>query len=137
MKTKIVQEFIQAINTADVSELNDLMSEDHLFIDAHDNRVKGRDAMLEGWKGYFSMFPDYKIEITEIAEFDSFICVLGYAGGTYKNIKNSENTNYWRVPAAWKVIVENDKVKHWQVYADNSFALDIIKRIEGKPWTFE
>ncbi|MDU1891412.1 MAG: nuclear transport factor 2 family protein [Dysgonomonas sp.] len=133
-KQKILQDYVEAINTADTDRLYDLMAEDHIFIDAHDNKVMGRDDMKQSWIGYFKMFPDYKIEINNILEKDSLLCILGYAGGTYKNLKNADNTNYWRVPAAWTAIIEDNRVKQWQVYADNIFPVEIINRNEDTPW---
>ena len=128
---RVVLDYVNAINAADISRLYDLMTNDHLFIDSRDNRVIGRDEMKKAWIGYFSMFPDYKIEIDKIVEKDSFVCLLGYASGTYKSLKNSENSNCWRVPAAWTTIVRDDKLKQWQVYADNTLAIEIYNRNEN------
>lgn len=134
MNKTIALDYVAAINVADIDKLYCLMSDDHIFIDAHDNRVIGRDEMKQGWIGYFTMFPDYKIEVNDVIERDSLICILGYAGGTYKNMKNAENSNYWRVPAAWTAIVEGDRVKLWQVYADNTFPIAIYNRNEKEPY---
>jgi len=51
-----------------------------------------------------------------------------YASGTYKGIHNESNNNYWRIPAAWKAIVTDNKIKQWQVYADNIIVADIMNR---------
>jgi len=134
MEKQIVSDYVAAINSADVEALYRLMAEDHLFIDAHDNRVYGKNNMKQSWIGYFAMFPDYTIEINEILEKDSLICILGYASGTYKNRRNKENSNYWKVPAAWTAVIENNKVKQWQVYADNVKSIEIYNRNEKIPW---
>jgi ketosteroid isomerase-like protein len=128
MNTKIVLDFVSAINNIDVDGIHNLISEDHLFIDSQDNRMYGREEMKKAWISYFSIFPDYKIEIMEIFEKESLICILGYASGTYKGIQNENNSNYWRIPAAWTAIVSDKKIKQWQVYADNIIIADIIKR---------
>ena len=128
MKSKILVDFIDAINAADVDKLYSLMTKDHQFIDSHDNKVIGRDNMKQAWIGYFAMFPDYKIEINQILEKDSFICAFGYASGTYKNLRTDDNSNYWRVPAAWTAIINDNLMKQWQVYADNIIVMDIVKR---------
>ena len=117
MKIDIVLDFVKAINSADVLRLSDLMTDDHIFIDSQDNRMTGKDNLKEAWSSYFNLFPDYKIEINEIFEKDSLISMVGYAGGTYKNLKDKDNSNYWRVPAAWTAIIEGNHVKQWQVYA--------------------
>lgn len=128
MKTNIVMDFIDAINNANIDKIYSLMAQDHLFIDSQDNKVEGKEKIKQAWIGYFELFPDYKIEVNEIFEKDSIICMLGYASGTYKNIRNKNNSNHWRIPAAWKADVENNQIKSWQVYADNIIVMEIIKR---------
>ena len=86
-----------------------------------------RENMKKGWIGYFSLFSDYKIEITDTLQNDSIIVLLGFASGTYR-INNNGNNNYWKIPAAWRAVVTDGKIKLWQVYADNSVVLDIINR---------
>lgn len=128
MKTKVVLDFVEAINNGNVDKIYDLMTDNHLFIDSQDNRVIGKENMKQAWIGYFELFPDYKIEINEILEKDSLICLLGYASGTYKNLKNKNDSNCWRIPAALTAIVKGNQIKVWQVYADNSIVLDIINK---------
>src|SRR6266852_4072924 len=60
--------FIDRINAHDVEGLAELMSDDHIFIDAHGNEVVGREKMSAGWRGYFEWFPDYHIEVNEVFE---------------------------------------------------------------------
>ena len=72
------------------------------------------------------MFPDYKIDITDIFEKDNLFALLGYAGGTFKGI--NPETNYSKLPAAWKAEILDNKVKLWQVYADTKIAYDIIDK---------
>ena len=128
METKIVLDFIVAINEANVNKICDLMTTDHVFIDSQDNKTIGKDKMRQAWIGYFALFPDYKIEINEILEKGPLICMFGYASGTYKGLINEDNSNYWRIPAAWRAIVNDDLIKLWQVYADNIIVMDIINK---------
>ena len=128
METKLVLDFIDAVNCANVDKMYALMTIDHLFIDSQDNKMEGKDKMRQAWIGYFDLFPDYKIEINEILTKDSLICMFGYAGGTYKNLIREDNINHWRVPAAWRTIVKDDQIKQWQVYADNIVVMEIINR---------
>lgn len=126
--TDITLDYVQAINTGNIEKLYDLMADDHLFIDAHNNKILGKDNMKQSWIDYFAMFPDYKIEIDEILHKDTLICLLGYASGTYKNLRDKNNSNYWRIPAAWTAIIRNNQIKQWQVYADNIIVMDIINK---------
>ena len=124
----IIIRFVDAINDHNVDEIINLMSEDHVFVDAYGDTHIGKKGMKEGWNGYYELFPDYKIEILEIIEKDSTIGLFGFANATYKNIKDESNSNFWRIPASWKAIVENNKIKHWQVYCDYSKLLKIIDK---------
>jgi len=128
MGTKVVLDFIEAVNAAHVDKMYDLMAVDHQFIDSQDNKIVGKEQMRQGWIGYFELFPDFKIEINEMIENGFLIYMFGYTSATYRNLVNADNSNHWRIPAAWRVLVENDKIKIWQVYADNIVVMDIINR---------
>jgi len=129
MDLQIVLEFIESINSANIERLYDLMSNDHEFIDSRGTRMVGNDNMKKAWIGYFALFSDYKIEITDTLQNDSMIVLLGYASGTYKTThKNADNTNHWKIPASWKAIVVDKKIKLWQVYADNSVLIEIMSK---------
>ena len=129
MDIKVVFDFIESINGANIEKICNLMSNDHVFIDSQGNEMIGIENMKKAWIGYFELFPDYKIEIMDTIQNDSIIVMLGYASGTY-NLKNKKKdlNNHWRIPAAWKAMVVNEKIKLWQVYADNSIVLEILKR---------
>jgi ketosteroid isomerase-like protein len=124
----IVIRFVKAINDHDVNEIVNLMLEDYIFIDATNHKTVGKKGMKEGWKGYYELFPDYKIEISDITEKESVIGLFGYVNATYKNLTNKLNSNFWKIPSSWKAIVENNKIKHWQVYCDYSDLFKIIDK---------
>jgi ketosteroid isomerase-like protein len=130
MEIKSVKEtvlkFIEAINNQDLELMAGLMTEKHVFIDASGSKYEGREGMLEGWKEYFKMFPDYNIEITDIIESDLIVGAFGYASGTYRGETDDFDSNYWEAPAAWKVIVEEEKIKYWQVFCDYTELYGII-----------
>jgi hypothetical protein len=56
------------------------------------------------------------------------VAAVGFAEGTFKGLKTENNINYWQLPAAWKAMIENGKIKLWQVYADTKIPCDIIAR---------
>lgn len=128
MKKNIILEYVDAINKADVDRILNILTVDHILIDSHDNKMTGKDNLRQAWTGYFEMFPDYKIEVNEIINKDSLFCILGYASGTYKNLKNNDNSNYWKIPVAWTAIIKDNLIKQWQIYADNIIVMDIINR---------
>lgn len=129
MDLKVIHDFIEAINTANIDGIYNLMTHDHTFIDSQGNKMVGNENMKEAWSRYFSFFQDYNIEVTETLQNDSMIVLLGFASATYKTNKiTSDSNNHWRIPACWKAVVVDEKIKLWQVYADNSVVIDIVNR---------
>jgi ketosteroid isomerase-like protein len=125
---EIVQAFIKAINDHDVDKIYELMPENHVFIDGYGDKHVGKNGMKEGWQNYYQLFPDYIIEITDIFEQNSVFGLFGYASATYKNIKDKSNSNFWKTTAAWKAVVENKRISHWQVYCDYTRLMKIINK---------
>ena len=123
----VFKSFVKAINQADISELERLMTEDHTFIDAAGKTERGREEMVKGWVWYFEMFPDYKIEIADIIQKDELIAAFGTAKGTYNGKRGLVSENVIKMPAAWRAIIKGGKVKIWQVYADWTEGMKIIE----------
>ncbi|MBT8379170.1 MAG: nuclear transport factor 2 family protein, partial [Ignavibacteria bacterium] len=115
---KIVQSFNNAINEGNVQLLSSLMTEDHTFVDASGTAHLGVKEMTEGWKDFFHMFPDYKNNFENILQDGNLVVALGTACGTYNGNRGLIPENRIKWSAAWKAIVENNKIKLWQVYAD-------------------
>ena len=122
---EIVLEFVKAINDHAVDKIYDLLTDDHTFIDGSGGQHIGKKGMKEGWQNYYQLFPDYSIQITDVIEDNFIIGLFGYASGSYKN--TNIETNFWNTTAAWKTIVKNKKILHWQVYCDYTKLMEIIK----------
>ena len=114
----VVEAFIAAINRRNLSEISELMTDDHTFVDSGGNIVSGRERMTAGWEQYFRMFPDYKIQIESILEGTDCVAAFGSASGTYNGKRGLVAENRIEMPCAWKAVVVGGKVKLWQVYAD-------------------
>jgi ketosteroid isomerase-like protein len=112
--------FIDAINGHNVEALGSLMTDDHMFIDAHGNGVSGREQMLAGWRGYFDWFPDYQIEVNDVFEKGDEFAIFGFAGGSFKGDADRK----WHLPAAWKAIVRDERIALWQVIADTKLPFE-------------
>ena len=121
-----VRDFVAAINQGDCSRLADLMTADHTFVDARGTAVSGREKMVEGWEGYFRMFPDYEVVVESILQDGDLVAAFGSASGTYNGKRGPVPENMIEMPAAWKAVVENGLIKVWQVYADWSEGCKII-----------
>jgi predicted ester cyclase len=116
--TDVVRAFIAAINRRSPSEIADLMAADHSFVDSGGRIESGRESMTAGWSAYFRMFPDYRIEVEWILDDGTVVAAFGSASGTYAGRRGLVAENRIEMPAAWKAVVEDGKVKLWQVYAD-------------------
>lgn len=119
MKYEIIDQFVAAINQQNLLEIIEMMTEDFRFIDTYGN-CEDKEAMKSGWQGYFDWFPDYLIEIEEYLANDQFAMILGRASGSYLGMPDKR----WEIPAAWKVVVEGQKIKVWQVFCDSKKQLD-------------
>jgi uncharacterized protein (TIGR02246 family) len=124
----VVRSFVRAINRQDADALAALMAEEHRFLDSLGAVVTGREAMRAGWRGYFSLVPDYTISIEETLSDGPVVMMVGVAQGTYAADGQLKAENRWSTPAAFRAFVENGKVAEWRVYADN----EPIRRLMAK-----
>ena len=118
--------FVARINDRDVAGLVALMSPDHTFVDGLGNSFAGRDKMRQGWIGYFQLFPDYAIEMTQEFVRDNQVALFGKARGTFAVNGKLAKENSWEIPAAWKAIVKDGLIAEWRVYCDNDPARKIM-----------
>jgi ketosteroid isomerase-like protein len=130
MNKSIVIGFVEAINGHNVDKICSFMTDDHKFIDSYGNEVAGKEKMKAGWIGYFQLFPDYKIELTELFVEKDTVAAFGFASGTYQGL-NSAKENYWHLPASWKAVIKDGKIYLWQVYADSKIPFDIINKLKN------
>ena len=72
--------------------------------------------MTAGWKEYLRMFPDFEIKVGSMLGDKSLVAVFRSTFGTYNGKRGLVLENRIEMPAAWKAIVANGKIKLWQVY---------------------
>ena len=131
MSTQAALDFVEAINNHDVETILSLMTDDHLFIDAYGNR-ENKEEMKSGWPGYFAWFPDYHIEIFDVLAEGNVVALFGYASGTYRGQATASNAGQWRLPAAWRVVTDEEKVKIWQGYAESKIPFSLLDGADSK-----
>lgn len=119
-----IQAFVDAINAHEVELLAKLMSDDHVFIDAHGNEVCGKEKMTAGWRSYFEWFPDYYVEVSDVFENGELFAMFGFAGASFKGNQQAK----WRLPAAWKAKVKDGRIALWQVFADTKIPFEMMER---------
>ena len=122
----VAMAFVAKINAHDVEGLVELMTPDHLFVDALNNSFHGAEQMRQGWKFYFGMFPDYAIEVTDEFDRGGLVAMFGKARSTFAVNGKLARENFWEIPAAWKAVVKEGRVAEWRVYCDNDPARKIM-----------
>ena len=116
-----LEEFVRCINAHDSKGIVSLCTADHIFIDSLGSRLSGLERLEQAWAGYFSLFPDYHIDIEAAAAQNAVVLASGFASATYAVSKKP-----WRIPAAWRAIVRNGQIAEWQVYADNKPVYELL-----------
>lgn len=122
----VAMAFVAKINEHDVDGLVSLMTPDHVFVDALNNTFRGADKMRQAWKGYFALFPDYAIEVTDAFNKGEIVAMFGKARGTLAVNEKLARENFWEIPAAWRAAVKDGHVAEWRVYCDNDPARKIM-----------
>jgi ketosteroid isomerase-like protein len=123
----VAKAFIERINAGDVAGLAALMTEDHRFVDSLGNAVTGREAMRQGWVGYFGMVPDYRLVMDDWFCEGSFVVMLGTASGTYSPDGSLKPDHHWTTPTAIRAIIRENQVAEWRVYADNEPIRELMR----------
>jgi limonene-1,2-epoxide hydrolase len=115
----IVEALAAAINRHDVGGIMRMLHAKHVFTDSRGNSVRGAKFLRKAWENYFAMIPDYWVRIDHGVLAPEYIALFGEAGGTLAVNGNLKRENRWHTPAAWRAVVVDDRVKQWQIYADN------------------
>ena len=113
----VARRFVEAINRHDLEAMAALMTEDHRLVDSGGLTLAGRDSVVDAWKAYLTMVPDYRITVSESFERDDTAVVLGQATGSYVD-PDGRNHGSWECPAAWRAVTAAGRVVEWQVFAD-------------------
>jgi ketosteroid isomerase-like protein len=102
--------FNEAINRRDLPALEDLMTDDHTFIDSAGGVVSGKQAVLNAWEGFFRAFPDYRNEWSTVVAKDGALVALGSSACSTEPGLDG--------PAIWTAETHDGKVSEWRVYED-------------------
>lgn len=132
MKKYVFTEFIELINDHAPHELSSRMTEDHILVDALGNKFSGIESATEVWKGYFSIWPDYWIDMEDIISEGEKIYGFGTMSGTHVGHLPGKSQHFFKIPLAIKAIVDGENIKSWQIFADTKKQSDIIRKNSGE-----
>jgi SnoaL-like domain len=116
---EICRRFVESINVHDLDGLGIQLPPEHRFVDSLGVEVRGRDTVVERWRQYFRMVPDYRVEVARSFSDGPEVLLLGVAHGTYTADGKLEPGNSWSTPGVWRALIREGLVAEWQVYADN------------------
>ena len=103
----MVIRFNDYINSRDLNGLSTLMTDDHTLVT--DSIIQGRGKVLEAWREFFKLLPDYKNTFNRIELQDDFVRAIGYSTCSDKRLDG---------PALWMAQVQGNKIAEWRVYDD-------------------
>lgn len=107
----IALQFNECITNADLNGLYSLMTEDHVFCDTANNRIKGKDNnIIQAWEPFFNLYPGYRNIFENIVVRGSNVIMQGYSicsDGILNNVR-----------AIWIAGIINNKVGSWCIYSD-------------------
>ena len=109
--------FIDRINHADVDGLGRLMTEDHELRVFDEPPLVGRDASIDGWRGYAGAYPVYCIHPHRIAERDGRIAVQGHTTGSHLCLPEAEER---RLTLIWVAEVVEGRLRSWTLVEDSA-----------------
>ncbi len=109
----VVSQFLARINAGDLEGLCSLMTDDFTFIDYRGKVECGKDVMHEGFKGYFSDYPRYKIIVEKVLIGGSGVALIGKTTGSHvpREVEEQETV-------LWTADVRDGHVATWRIYAD-------------------
>jgi ketosteroid isomerase-like protein len=116
----IALEFIDRINSHSVALISTLITEDHLYIDAQGNEIRGKLPFERSWRACFEWFPDYSLQVVQAFSGGNIAVVTGFATGTYCVNGRMNRDGRWRTPSAWQAVTRGNQITEWRVYADNA-----------------
>ena len=129
METRqVVEAMVAAINGGRAERVANAMSLDGVLVDSLGRRIEGRSALTDGWRAYFRLFPDYRIEVESILTDGQEALLHGRAHATLHRDGRAVEGGGWEIPAAWRAVSDGRRVAHWQVYADNKPVYALLER---------
>jgi hypothetical protein len=110
-----VVSFIEAINRGDVAHLASLMTEDHRLQVFDESPLEGKDANIDGWRGYTSTFPDYVLYPHQLVARNAEVIVLGHTTGSHLDLPDEQESG---LTLLWRALVRDGRLQLWQLIED-------------------
>jgi SnoaL-like domain len=127
----IVEAMAKAINSGRAEAVGQRMHLSGVFIDSLGRRLEGRRALVDGWRAYFRLVPDYRIEIDGMITDGLEALLHGRARGTVHRDSRPVEGGGFELPAAWRAVSDGARaLALWQVFADNGPVRALLDRAQ-------
>ncbi len=124
----VVEAMVAAVNSGRAERVANAMSLDAVFVDSLGRRTEGRQALTDAWRGYYRLFPDYRIEVDGLFAEEQEALLHGRARGTLHRDGHAVDGGGWEIQAAWRAVSDGRRIRLWQVYADNKPVYALLGR---------
>ena len=105
----VALKFVEVINAGYSEALIKLQTEDFTLIDMAGDIFRGRD----GWQGYFSAYPKYKINVQHVLTSGNGVAIIGKTIGSHVPPEVEEHET-----VLWTAEILNGLVAEWRIYSD-------------------
>ena len=105
----IVMSFNDCITRRDIDGLSRLMTDDHVFIDAANNTISGKERCVEAWRRFFGAFPDYRNHFERVSLTGDNAVIIGHSVCSDLRLAG---------PALWSARIAGGLIAEWRVYDD-------------------
>lgn len=117
----LVREFVEAFNTKNADNLAPYLHPDLVFENYGESPVRGRDAVLQIWKGVFSNFAEVRFETVNQAVNGDVVLAeqvhgLALPGGKLAPIMNL---------AVYEI--RDGRIAAWRDYGNPAYAMELLR----------
>ena len=105
----VTLKFVEVINAGDSDSLVKFQTEDFTLIDMEGDIYRGQD----GWQGYFSEYPKYKIHVQHVLTSGTGVAIIGKTTGSHvpPEVEAKETV-------LWTAEIRDGLVAEWRIYSD-------------------
>jgi len=116
----VALKLVEVINAGDSEALVKLQTEDFTFIDMEGDVYCGRD----GWEGYFSAYPEYKIHVKQVLTGGNGVAIIGKTTGSHVAPEIEEKET-----VLWIAEIRDGLVAKWRIYSDIEEAKKRVQKL--------
>ena len=112
---KVVNEFIDCINRADVKRMGELMTDQHRLYVFDEPPLTGKEANIDAWADYVTSFPTYRIHPHRVVGYGARVAVLGHTTGSHLDLTDEEEE---RLTLIWIAELAGGKILSFRLVED-------------------